>query len=108
MTVKICNNVSHENCNNLPHGGMFTRNTRPSKTLAHKVVLIPSTYTTGALHFHIVSISSCSWIFLAQGEISKNLLGEVKLSFLAITFSYCHISSPNFACTQPRTPDDVS
>ena len=43
----------------------------------------------------------CSWIFLAQGEFfrkCKKLLGEVKISFLAITFSYFRIWSPNFRC----------
>ena len=29
-----------ENCNNLPHGSIFTTNTCPSKTLLHKAVLI--------------------------------------------------------------------
>ena len=39
-----CNNLPHENCNNLPQGGNFTRNTCPSKTHAHKAVIIPSIY----------------------------------------------------------------
>ena len=64
-------NLPHENCNNLPQGGIFTRNTCQTKTHAHKAVLISSIYTTGILHFHTLSISSCSWIFLAQGEFSK-------------------------------------
>ena len=46
-----CNNLPHENCKNLPQGGNFTRNTYPPKTHAHKVVTIPSIYTTGILHF---------------------------------------------------------
>ena len=62
-----CNNLPHENCNKLPQGGIFTRNTCQSKTHAHKAVIILSIYTTGILHFLTLSISSCSWIFLAQG-----------------------------------------
>ena len=36
----------------------------------HTRQFIPSIYTTGILQFPIVSISSCSWISLAQGEFS--------------------------------------
>ena len=68
----------------------FTRNTCQSKTHGHKAVIIPSIYTTYILYFPTLSISSCSGIFLAQGEFFenvKNLLEEVKIRFLAITFS---------------------
>ena len=41
------------------------------KPHVHKAVTIPSIWTAGILHFPIVSISSCSGIFLAQGEFSK-------------------------------------
>ena len=39
-----CSNLPHKNCNNLPQGGIFTKNTCQSKTHAHKVVIIPSIY----------------------------------------------------------------
>ena len=42
-----CNNLPHENCNNLPQGGIFNRSTCQSNTHAHKAVIIPSIYTTG-------------------------------------------------------------
>ena len=78
-----CNNLTHENCNNLPHGGIFTRNTCASKTLAHKAVLIPPIYTTGTHHFLIVSIFQLYLDILAQGEFLKmlknELLGEVQI-----------------------------
>ena len=96
-----CNNLPHENCNNLPQGGIFTRSTCQSNTHAHKAVIIPSIYTTGMLHFPTLSISRCSWIFFGSRWIFENvnkLLEEVKNRFLAITFSYCRIWSPNFAC----------
>ena len=48
-----CNNLPHENFNNLPQGGIFTKSTCQSNTHAHKAVIIPSLYTssTGILHF---------------------------------------------------------
>ena len=39
-----CNNLPHENCNNLPPRGNFTRNTCQSNTHAHKAVIIPLIY----------------------------------------------------------------
>ena len=66
-----CNNLPHENCNNLPQGGIFTINTCQSNTHAHKAVIIPSIYITGILYFPTLSISRCTWIFLAQGAFSK-------------------------------------
>ena len=96
-----CNNLPHENCNNLPQGGIFTRSTCQSNTHAHKAVITPSIYTIGILHFPTLSISRCSWIFFGARWIFENvkkLLGEVKISFWAITFCYCRIWSPNFAC----------
>ena len=49
----------------------FTRNTCPSKTHAHKAVIIPSIYTTDILNFPTLSIFNFSGIFSAQGEFSK-------------------------------------
>ena len=49
-----CNSLPDENCNNLPHGDIFSTNTCPSKTLAHEAVLISSIYNTGILRFPIV------------------------------------------------------
>ena len=46
-----CNNLPHENGNNLPQGGIFTRSTCQSNTHAHKAVIILSTYTTGVTSF---------------------------------------------------------
>ena len=96
-----CNNLPQENWNNLPQGVIFIRITCQSNTHAHKAVIIPSIYTTGILHFPTLSISRCSWIFLAQGEYfrkCKKLLEQVKIRFLAITFSFSRIWSPNFRC----------
>ena len=42
-----------------------------SKTIAHKAVLIPPTYTTSILHFLIVSISSCSWMIWRKVNVRK-------------------------------------
>ena len=36
------NNLHHKTFNNLPQGGVFTRNTCPSKTHAHKAVIFPA------------------------------------------------------------------
>ena len=59
-----CNNLPHENCNNLPQGGIFffTRSTCQSNTNAHNAEIIPSIYSTGILHLHNLSLSRCSWI----------------------------------------------
>ena len=84
-----CNNLPHENCNNLPQGGIFTRSTCQSNTHAHKAVIIPSIYTTGILHFPTLSISRCSWIFFGARWIFENvkkLLGEVKIMFFGHNF----------------------
>ena len=56
-----CNNLPHENCNNFPQGGIFTRSTCQSNTHEHKAVIIPSIYTIGILNFPTLSISRCSW-----------------------------------------------
>ena len=66
-----CNNLPHENCYNLPQGGIFARSTCQSNTHAHKAVIISSIYITGILRFSTLSTSRCSWIFLAQGKFSK-------------------------------------
>ena len=78
----------------------FTRNTCTSKTLEHKAVIIPPIYITGTHRFPLVSISSCTCIFFGARcifENVKNLLGEVKICFLAITYFYYRLSYPYFA-----------
>ena len=69
-----CNNLPHENCNNLPQGGIFTRSTCQSHPHVHNAVIIPSIYTTGILHFPTLSVSRCSWIFFGARWIFENSL----------------------------------
>ena len=64
-----CNNLPHENCNNLPQGGIFTRSTCQLSTQGSNNSI--NIYTTGILNFPTLSIYRCSWIFLAQGEFAK-------------------------------------
>ena len=74
----------------------FTRNTCASKTLAHKAVLIPPIY----MYYRCTSfpIPNSVNFQLYLDIFGVNLLGEIKIIFLAITFSYCRLLSPNFAC----------
>ena len=78
--------VTHENCKKVPHGVILTdgQSTCAPKTLADKAVLQGGPRYILQVHgqYPIVSIFSCTWIFLAQGEFSNNvpnLLGEVKI-----------------------------
>ena len=103
--ANLISHVWHLQCNNLPHeheltpGGAFTRSTCASKPLAHKAAhAIPTMYYRHALHFPLVSISSCFWTFWRKVKICenfKNLLGEL-IVLKTITFSYSHPSSSNF------------
>ena len=91
-------NYNVTTCNNLPHGGIFfTRNTCASKTLSHKAVLIPTIYTTGTHHFSIVSIGYF-WRKVNFRKCKKFTRRGKNHCFLAIIFSTCRLSSPNFAC----------
>ena len=92
-----CNNLPHENYNNLPQGGNFTRSTCQSNTHAHKAVMIPSILQVYFI-FLPLSISDVVGYFLAQGSEFSKITRRGKISFLAITFSYCRIWSPKFAC----------
>ena len=68
-----CNNLPHENCNNLPQGGIFTRSTCQSNTHAHKAVIIPSIYTTGikSFIFLLCQFPDVVGYFLAQLNFRK-------------------------------------
>ena len=66
-----CNNLPHENCDNLPQGGIFTISTCQSNTHAHSAVLITSIYTIGILHFPTLSISDVLGYFWRNVNFQK-------------------------------------
>ena len=78
----------------------FNRNSCASKNFSHKAVLIPTIYYMYTSFPNCVNFLLYSGYLLAQGEFPRenNLLGELIICFLTITFSYCCLSSPNFAC----------
>ena len=80
----------------------FTRNTCPSKTLAHKAVLNPSLYTIQVFFIFLLCqfpvVAGHFWRTVNCRKCIFKITQRGKSQFLAITVSYCRISSPNFAC----------
>ena len=96
-----CNNLTHDNCINLPHSVIFYYKYLCIKNPCTQGGTNPTNIYTTCTHFfpNCVNFQLYLDFFLAQGDFSKNeknLLGEVKIIFFAITFSYCRLSSPNF------------